>query len=97
MIVLIGTSVVQVPSLDRFFLMYLKQIIVSIFSPFSGMSARGLVVLFTMIFYFSILTSNCFIEPVGETLTFTDWASNEVILSANFNMKLGLPTFEIEE
>ncbi|KAH3833842.1 hypothetical protein DPMN_107158 [Dreissena polymorpha] len=53
----IRTSAVLVPSLDRIAPRYLKLVTYSNFSSFMVMSVLVLVVLFTMIFDFSVLTS----------------------------------------
>ncbi|KAH3721482.1 hypothetical protein DPMN_064410 [Dreissena polymorpha] len=57
MVILIRTSMALVPFLDRVAITYLKLITSSSFSPFMVMSVLLLVVLFTVIFDLSVLTS----------------------------------------
>ncbi|KAH3734580.1 hypothetical protein DPMN_041019 [Dreissena polymorpha] len=57
MAILIRTSAVLIPFLDRIAPNYLKPVISSSFSLFMVMYALVLVVLFTIIFHFSVLTS----------------------------------------
>ncbi|KAH3772276.1 hypothetical protein DPMN_173614 [Dreissena polymorpha] len=57
MVILLRTSAVLVPPLAMVAPKFLKRVTSSSFSPFIVMSALVLVVLFSMIFDFSVLTS----------------------------------------
>ncbi|KAH3848026.1 hypothetical protein DPMN_090363 [Dreissena polymorpha] len=67
MTILIRTSAVLVPSLDRVAPEYLKLVTPS-YSPFMVMYALVFVLLFTMIFDFSVLTSTPYTPALSYSL-----------------------------